>query len=144
VPDERVIGAVERLIVGGVAITARALGDEEADLTLMQWRVLVVVGDQAAGVHVGVVGQSLGTSSPSASRIIRRLEDRGLVELVRDEADRRFMLVRLTRSGRAVRANLMERRRSLIRAAFDGTDGTLPTDLADALDIIASALSSGA
>ena len=98
-PDERVIKAVERVIVGGVAITARALGQEAAELTLMQWRVLLVVGDEEAGVHVGTVGQRIGTSPPSASRIIRRLEDRGLVELVRDQADRRFMLVRLTRPG---------------------------------------------
>ena len=138
--DERVITAIERVIVGGVAITARALGDETSDLTLMQWRVLVVVGEQASGLHVGMVGQRIGTTPPSASRIIRRLEDRALIELVRDESDRRFMLVRLTRQGRAIRAMLIERRRSLIRTALQSRDAALPSDLAEALEAIASVL----
>ncbi len=139
-PDERVITAIERVIVGGVAITARALGDETSDLTLMQWRVLVVVGEQETGLHVGMVGQRIGTTPPSASRIIRRLEDRGLIELVRDESDRRFMLVRLTRQGRALRATLIERRRSLIRTALQSRNAALPSDLAEALEAIASVL----
>lgn len=138
--DERVITAIERVIVGGVAITARALGDETSDLTLMQWRVLVVVGEQETGLHVGMVGQRIGTTPPSASRIIRRLEDRGLIELVRDESDRRFMLVRLTRKGRALRATLVDRRRMLIRSAFESHREALPSDLADALQAIASVL----
>lgn len=142
--DERVVTAIERVIVGGVAITARALGDETSDLTLMQWRVLVVVGEQETGLHVGTVGQRIGTTPPSASRIIRRLEDRALIELIRDEPDRRFMLVRLTRQGRALRSTLIDRRRSLIRSALESRAEALPPDLPGALEEIASVLSSHA
>jgi hypothetical protein len=44
--DERIVDAVERIILGGVAITARALVGEVEDLTFPQWRVLTIVGEQ--------------------------------------------------------------------------------------------------
>jgi len=137
--DQRIINAIERVIVGGVAITARALGDETIELTLMQWRVLVVVGEQAQGMHVGVVARRIGASAPSTSRLLRRLERRGLIQLVRDEVDRRYMLVRLTAEGRTLHDEMMKRRRKLIRTALSSAPAGSP-GLAEALDAIASEL----
>jgi hypothetical protein len=42
--SQDLIGVLERLVVGSVAITARAIAAAEAELTFMQWRVLLVVG----------------------------------------------------------------------------------------------------
>ena len=78
--DERVVAAVERVILGGVAITARALDGEADDLTFSQWRVLMILGEQEADSHVRGVGERVGVSAPSASRLLRRLEDRGLID----------------------------------------------------------------
>jgi len=138
--DQRVVDAVERIILGGVAITARALGGEIKDLTFPQWRVLTIIGEQEASVHVSGVGQRVGVSAPSASRLLRRLEDRGLIELKRDAVDRRFMRVRLTAAGQAARSHVIERRRVLIRDALGALDGALPADVPSALGAIGEAL----
>ena len=138
--DPLVIDAVERIILGGVALTARALDGEIADLTFPQWRVLTIVGEHEANVHVGGVGRRVGVSAPSASRLLRRLEDRGLIELQRDALDRRYMRVRLTEAGREARMRVIDRRRVLIRDAFGGSDRQPPGDVLGALDWIGEAL----
>lgn len=138
--DERVVDAVERIILGGVAITVRALGGEVADLTFSQWRVLTIVGEQEATAHVKGVGQRVGVSAPSASRLLRRLEDRGLIELQRDAVDRRFMRVRLTPAGHAARSQVIDRRRLLIRDALATFNEALPRDVPGALGAIGEAL----
>ena len=138
--DERVVDAVERIILGGVAITARALVGEVEDLTFAQWRVLMIVGEQEATAHVKGVGQRVGVSAPSASRLLRRLEDRGLIELQRDAIDRRFMRVRLTDAGQDARSQVIERRRLLIRDALGASERALPRDVPGALGAIGDAL----
>jgi DNA-binding MarR family transcriptional regulator len=138
--DQRVVDAVERIILGGVAITARALDSDVRDLTFPQWRVLTIVGEQEANATVSSVGARAGVSAPSASRLLRRLEDRGLISLERDAQDRRFMRVRLTESGRLARGHVIERRRVLIRQALITMAGVLPADLPSALGAIGEAL----
>ena len=138
--DDRIVDAVERIILGGVAITARALVGEIEDLTFPQWRVLTIVGEQQASAHVKGVGQRVGVSAPSASRLLRRLEDRGLIELQRDAVDRRFVRIRLTAAGQAVRSEVIERRRVLIRDALNALDQPLPDDTPAALGAIGEAL----
>jgi DNA-binding MarR family transcriptional regulator len=139
--DQRVVDAVERIILGGVAITARALDSDVQDLTFPQWRVLTIVGEQeATASSVSSVGARAGVSAPSASRLLRRLEDRGLISLERDALDRRFMRVRLTEAGQVARSHVIERRRVLIREALIAIDGALPADLPSALGAIGEAL----
>jgi DNA-binding MarR family transcriptional regulator len=138
--DQRVVDAVERIILGGVAITARALDSDVQDLTFPQWRVLTIVGEQEANATVSGVGARAGVSAPSASRLLRRLEDRGLISLERDAQDRRLMRVRLTEGGRVARSHVIERRRVLIREALVTIGLTLPADLPSALGAIGEAL----
>jgi DNA-binding MarR family transcriptional regulator len=138
--EQQVVDAVERIILGGVALTARALDGEVEDLTFPQWRVLTIVGEHEANAHVKGVGQRAGVSAPSASRLLRRLEDRGLIELQRDTQDRRFMRVRLTEAGHAARSHVIERRRILIREALVAFDQAFPTDVPGALGAIGEAL----
>jgi DNA-binding MarR family transcriptional regulator len=142
--DQRVVDAVERIILGGVAITARALDSEVRDLTFPQWRVLTIVGEQQAHASVKGVGARAGVSAPSASRLLRRLEDRGLISLERDATDRRFVRVRLTEAGMAARSHVTERRRVLIRDALIAYDRAIPTDVSMALGLIGEALVLGA
>jgi DNA-binding MarR family transcriptional regulator len=128
-----VVAAVERVILGGVAITARALDGEAEDLTLSQWRVLTILGEEAAHAHVRGVGDRVGVSAPSASRLLRRLEDRGLIALERDPRDRRYMRVHLTLAGQTVRDRVLGRRRLLIQEALGRADGRLPANLLGAI-----------
>jgi DNA-binding MarR family transcriptional regulator len=130
-----VVDSVERIIRGGVAITARALGEDVDDLTFAQWRVLTLVGEPSPGIHVRGVGQRVGVSAPSASRLLRRLEDRGLIEL-----HRRYMRVRLTPSGEAARTKVIERRRVAVREMLRASSEELPDDVPGALSAIADTL----
>ena len=74
------------------------------DLTLPQVKVLMVVG--ASGQRMSEVGRALGASASTATGIVDRLTERGLVERVRDEADRRTVRVQVTRSGRETLAQI--------------------------------------
>lgn len=132
------VDALERLIVGAVGMTALALSEAElpVDLTLPQWRVLVIVSE-SDGLRVGEIAGRVGVGLPSASRLIRRLEDRGLVTTERDESDRRATLVRATEQGRRVRTTLVRKRRRLIADALQATGDPLPSSSVDVLVAIA-------
>jgi DNA-binding MarR family transcriptional regulator len=141
--DDRIVDAVERLVVEAVGVTTVALEQAAPDveLSLTQWRTLVVVssaGDD--GLRVGELAARIGSTGPSTSRLVRRLERRGLVLAQRDEADRRATLVSLTADGRRIRNAIVEHRRELVRAALSALPGPLGRDVADDLAQIAAAL----
>jgi DNA-binding MarR family transcriptional regulator len=74
---------------------------EPWDLTPHHARALQVVGDLGKP-RLGIVADRLRIAPRSATEVIDALEDRGLVERVADEADRRAICVTLTGQGRTV------------------------------------------
>jgi DNA-binding MarR family transcriptional regulator len=115
-----IVDALERLVVAGVALTTRSLSTARADLdlTLAQWRVLVVLGDAADGATISQVAGRIGVTLPATGRQLRRLARRGLVEISRDEVDRRAMRVRLTGLGHAARQDVVAfRKKELAKVA---------------------------
>ncbi len=122
--EEGLVGALERLIAGGVGITTRALADShpEVEITLPQWRALVIVAS-GDGARVGEIARRLGRPLPTTSRMVRRLERRGLVTTARDESDRRATKVVATTLGWQVWRDIVARRRQLIAAALVGLPG---------------------
>ena len=89
---------LERLVVGSVAITERAIAAAGTNLTFVQWRVLLIVGEQPEGATVGEIAARIGARGSPASRLISRLKERGVVVAERDAADRRVSHIRLTRA----------------------------------------------
>lgn len=59
--------------------------------------LMVLDADGAVPMHR--LAESLACSMPSATGIIDRMEERGLVERLRDARDRRLVLVRITDAG---------------------------------------------
>jgi DNA-binding MarR family transcriptional regulator len=114
VTDDKLTDALAGLAFGIVGLTARALAEvgQENELTLTQWRVLVLLG--RGSLRVGVIADRIGSSLASASRLVARMEDRGLVRTARDERDRRATLVSLAPLGVDVRGQVVRRRRLLI------------------------------
>lgn len=53
-------------------------------------------------LSVGRLADWLGIGAPNATGLLDRMEQRGLVERVRDAQDRRVVLARMTAAGRAV------------------------------------------
>lgn len=106
--------ALEAIVFGAVAVTARALQAAGVELTLPQWRALVIVGGSTGGASVSDVAERLGSELSPTSRLIRRLERRGLVVTGKTAPDRRVTQVRLTDEGRALRRQVFESRRALL------------------------------
>src|SRR5688572_7163122 len=84
-----------------VGVTARSLAALPDDLTLPQFRVLVLLA-QHETTFAGVLAEALGVHPSSVTRLVDRLESKGLVARHVNEHDRREIAVALTASGRAV------------------------------------------
>lgn len=132
---------IERLLTSGIGITARAIDQtpEAAELTLVQWRVLVIAA-QAEGLRIGELANHLGISIPSASRLVRRIEARRLVTAMRADDDRRATNIVLTKAGREIVGAVVRRRRELIRLALRAQPQDLPVDAGDLVGQIADRL----
>ncbi len=119
--SDSTVQIIERFVIAGIAITARALaGIDGIDLTFPQWRVLVVLGEVAEGATVSEVASLIGVTVPATSRQLRRLERRDLLTIEPDSSDRRATRARLTLHGRRVRRRIFEfRRAEIVRAVSD-------------------------
>lgn len=140
-PDRAIVDTIERLVFAGVALTTRALSEArgDLDLTLAQWRVLVILGEAEDGATVSQVAARIGVTLPATSRQLRRLARRGLLEIGTDQRDRRATRVRLTTLGSSARDDVVGFRRakiSEIAADLDLDPGLAwqLTRIADALD----------
>ncbi|MBI3750586.1 MAG: MarR family transcriptional regulator [Chloroflexi bacterium] len=109
------VTALDRLVIGSVALTERAIAAAGTDLTFVQWRVLMIVGERDGGATVGEIAERIGARSSPASRLIGRLRTRGVVETTKDPGDARITRVRLTESGLELRRRVL----GLRREAFD-------------------------
>jgi len=100
------------------------------DLTMTQYNVLRILrGAGPAGLPCGEIGARLVTWDPDITRLIDRLERRGLVVRRREDQDRRVVLVRLTGAGSAFLATIDADEQ--VNSALQTALGHIPaTDLA--------------
>lgn len=109
------LDALETLAFALVSLTSRALAEAGGQhLTFQQWRAMVVLGLGAEPLRVSELAQRISASSPSTSRIVRRLVNQRLVAIEPDSRDRRAVHVQLTEHGAEVRARIVAQRRALI------------------------------
>jgi DNA-binding MarR family transcriptional regulator len=81
------------------------LNDElkASDLSQPQYNVLRILrGAGAEGLPSGEVGTRMVNRDPDVTRLLDRMEARGLVARSRAESDRRVIVVRITPQGRAL------------------------------------------
>jgi DNA-binding MarR family transcriptional regulator len=140
--DEQLVEAIERLMVEAIGITTIVIAQSgsEVELTFAQWRALAVVGSAESGIRVGELAARIGSTVSTTSRLVRRLEVRGLVLAERDDIDRRATRVRLTDGGRALRLTLVGRRQQFVRDALASCQGPLSKELIPGLRQIGEAL----
>lgn len=105
------VPVLERLVIGSVALTERAIAAAGTDLTFVQWRVLMIAGEHEGGATVGEIAERIGARSSPASRLISRLRTRGVVGTTKDPHDARVTRVRLTPSGLELRSRVLSARR---------------------------------
>jgi DNA-binding MarR family transcriptional regulator len=82
-----------------VAIAARSLAERDADVTLPQYRALVVLASRGPQRVVDVSAE-LGIDPSTGTRLCDRLARKGLVRRQRSTSDRRVVRVTLTPLGR--------------------------------------------
>jgi MarR family transcriptional regulator, transcriptional regulator for hemolysin len=140
-PSERAHAALEAVAFGSVAVTARAISATDLDLTFVQWRVLVIVGQQPDGATVSEIAGRLGAEISPLSRLVGRLVRRGLVTTRKDDRDRRVTRVNLTQAGRVIRETVLRRRRELLAIVLVGV-GPIGPDVVSVLEQIGAGLSS--
>lgn len=75
---------------------------EPLGLTYPQYLVMLVLWE-GDGVTVGQIGERLKLDSGTLTPLLKRLEAQGLVQRLRDSADERRVLLRLTAAGRALK-----------------------------------------
>jgi DNA-binding MarR family transcriptional regulator len=96
-----------------VAMAARSLADAGEEVTLTQYRSLVVLASRGPQ-GVASLADALSVTAPTASRLVERLVRKGLVRRRADRQDRRQVRIGLTEAGRDLVRLVTERRREEI------------------------------
>jgi DNA-binding MarR family transcriptional regulator len=101
-------------VLGGsrvlLAIAARSLAASGEDVTLPQYRALVILAYNGPQRTVDLA-ETLAVNSSTATRMIDRLVRRGVVRREAHPDDRRASWVAISEQGRAIVASVTERRR---------------------------------
>lgn len=106
---DAVVGASRALV--GIAV--RSLSATTGDLTMSQYRALVLLayqGDQ----RVVDLADNLGVNSSTVTRLVARLVRKGFLDRVADPHDRRATLLAITSEGRSMVGAVRNRRRTEI------------------------------
>jgi DNA-binding MarR family transcriptional regulator len=112
-PSEEVADVVLQASRALVAIAARSLVACQADVTLPQYRALVLLCSKGPST-MGALVEGLSCSPSSATRLCDRLVLKGLIERTQREANRREVEVSATGEGAALVKAVTERRRAEI------------------------------
>jgi DNA-binding MarR family transcriptional regulator len=121
-----------------VGIAARSLAMTESEVTLPQYRALVLLlgrGEQ----NVSTLADALGIHASTATRLCDRLLAKGLIERALSVRSRREVTVRLSSAGRSLVRSVMQRRRRDIRRIVERLEPKEWAQLVDAFERFASA-----
>jgi DNA-binding MarR family transcriptional regulator len=121
--DEPLVDAVLSASRVLVAIAARSLADVGEEVTLTQYRSLVVLASRGPQ-GVAALAEAVAVSSPTASRMCERLVKKGLVTRRADRRDRRQVRIALSPAGRRLVDTVTSRR----RAEIEELVASIPTE----------------
>ena len=120
-----------------VAIAARSLADAGEDVTLTQYRALVVLASRGPQ-GVAALADAVAVTPPTASRLCDRLVRKGLVSRRTDRRDRRQVRVAVTAAGRRLMDTVTARRREEIATLLEALSLEVQRSVADALHRLAA------
>ena len=121
-----------------VGLTVRALGQVGTDVTLPQFRALVVLASRGSLRSVDIA-EELQVNPSTATRMTDRLAAKGLVRRVRSTDDRRVVRLRLTRSGQEIVERVMAQRRTALERIVAETAEVWRPEVTEALTAFAQA-----
>ncbi|WP_338051888.1 MarR family transcriptional regulator [Pseudonocardia acidicola] len=122
-PADALIDAVMSASRALVAVAARSLAAVDEEVTLPQYRALVVLGQRGA-LRPADLATALAVTPSTATRMCDRLVAKGLIGRERSDTDRREVRVGLSAGGRTVVDEVTRRRRAELGRLL----GALPAD----------------
>jgi DNA-binding MarR family transcriptional regulator len=137
VGEDAVIDAVLTASRVLVAIAARSLADAGEEVTLTQYRSLVVVASRGPQ-SIAALADAVGVTPPTASRLCERLVRKGLVRRRTDRRDRRQVRIALTETGRQLVDAVTANRRREIGGLLASMPAADQTQLVSALRRLAT------
>jgi DNA-binding MarR family transcriptional regulator len=135
---EHVVDAVLAGSRAIVALSVRSLSAVSEDVTLTQYRTLVVLASRGPQT-VAALAEELGVTPPTASRMCDRLVRDELISRTEDREDRRRVSLVLTTTGRRLLDDVTDRRRVEIRQVLEGMPAEVQRTLVDGLHRFAAA-----
>ncbi|WP_422735733.1 MarR family winged helix-turn-helix transcriptional regulator [Micromonospora sp. WMMD729] len=137
--QDRLVDGLSALARALVGITARTLGSVDAEVTLPQYRTLVILASHAP-LRTVDLASLLGVHPSTATRTCNRLVRRELVVRRQQPDDRRVAWLSLTEGGKTLVGAVMRRRTSEIRRLLTVADAgrrRTPAELIESLVIAA-------
>jgi DNA-binding MarR family transcriptional regulator len=116
--DEALVGvllAVSRMMV---ALTTRTLAQLEVDVTVQQYRALVLLATE--GRRSSDLAEELGVAASTTTRMCDRLCQKGLVHRFHRDGNRRTIWLGLTEAGRETVGAVMRARQAELRRIVQG------------------------
>lgn len=114
---------------------------ERAELTLMQWRVLVLL-DTLGDCTIAEMVRTTGFDKGLVSRTVKTLGHRGAIEMTTSRQDQRRQIITMTRQGRAIfdkAADAMLARQKALVAGFTTQELEMLFAALDQLEAVAEA-----
>jgi DNA-binding MarR family transcriptional regulator len=133
--------AVQALMLASralVGLTVRALADLEVDVTIPQFRTLVVLANRGS-MRGADVAEELNVNPSTGTRMTDRLVAKGLVRRLRSTDDRRVVQLRLTKDGRQIVEKVMAKRRAELERIVGETASLWQPAVTEALTAFATA-----
>jgi DNA-binding MarR family transcriptional regulator len=121
-----------------VAVAARSLSDVAEEVTLTQYRTLVVLASRGPQNLVGLA-EAVGVTPATATRMCDRLVKKKLIVRQPEQDDRRQVRLALTKKGLKLVSTVTDRRRREIEAILRSIDPGEQTVLVLALGQFAAA-----
>ena len=130
--SDEVIDAVLLASRALVAVAARSLSDVGEEVTLAQYRTLVVLASQGPQSLAGLA-EAVGVTPATATRMCDRLVKKKLIVRRTEREDRRQLRVDLTQKGHTLVQSVSKRRRHEIRKILSDVPLKEQTSLVQAL-----------
>lgn len=136
--EDALVDAVMTASRALLAVAARSVAAVDEDVTLPQYRALVVLAQHGAR-RPADLATALAVTPSTATRMCDRLVAKGLAQRARDGADRREVTVELSPAGTDLVRDVTRRRRAELRDLLTAIPADRRGAVVDALRSVAEA-----
>ncbi len=137
-PNQDAVDALLAASRAMVGLAARSIADAGADVTLPQYRALVVLASRGPQKAADIAAE-LGVAPSTGTRMCDRLLRKGLIRRDRSSTDRRVVRLVLTAPGRELVDHVMRHRRRALAVIVASTSDVWHPSVAPALRAFAAA-----